>query len=357
MILKSEEVEFMMNRAGAKGTPFLFGVDFELKNGFFIENPLSQQNILFEVEGVGNINNNHLNKIDLKNQHILNLNESITVINKNKNLLKEENGIYSDKKYYFDTFPENQSEYELRFQKVMEELKKGDSYLANLTIKTPVKSSYSMKDIFMLSSSPYKIYIPNFFVCFSPECFVKVMDGKISTFPMKGTIDATIPNAKEIILNDVKEKAEHSTIVDLLRNDLARVADKVTLKRFRYIDELNGSNGSLLQVSSEIEGTLNENYLSNIGTTIFKLLPAGSVSGAPKRATLDIIRKAEQLKRGFYTGVAGYFDGNTLNSFVLIRYIEQESDTLFFRSGGGITAMSDSGKEYREALQKVYLPF
>ena len=257
----------------------------------------------------------------------------------------------------------------------MGSLKRGDSYLANLTIKTPVKTSLTMLDIFMLSSSPYKIYIPNNFVCFSPESFVKIKDGKISTFPMKGTIDATIPNANEIIINDEKEKAEHSTIVDLLRNDLAYVADKVSLKRFRYIERLNGRKGlsgdndlgtksnvdsrrgSLLQVSSEIEGTLDENYLSNIGTIIFKLLPAGSVSGAPKRATLNIIREAEQQKRGFYTGVAGYFDGNFLNSFVLIRFIEQENSSLFFRSGGGITAMSNSDKEYREALQKIYLPF
>lgn len=392
MFLRSEIVESMMNRAGAKRVPFLFGVDFELEKGFFIENPLLQQDILFEVEGIRNIKNSILYEQQKKNQHIHKLDEKVTAINKqasvvNKtsvvNEVKEKKIIHDDYKktfhddykYYFDIFPEHQSVYNCRFNKVMGSLKRGDSYLANLTIKTPVKTSLTMLDIFMLSSSPYKIYIPNNFVCFSPESFVKIKDGKISTFPMKGTIDATIPNANEIIINDEKEKAEHSTIVDLLRNDLAYVADKVSLKRFRYIERLNGRKGlsgdndlgtksnvdsrrgSLLQVSSEIEGTLDENYLSNIGTIIFKLLPAGSVSGAPKRATLNIIREAEQQKRGFYTGVAGYFDGNFLNSFVLIRFIEQENSSLFFRSGGGITAMSNSDKEYREALQKIYLPF
>ncbi len=330
MFFYSEEVESMMNGAGARRVPFLFGVDFELENGFFIENPISQQDILFEVEGIGNINREQINKRKIKDYH---------------------------NNFQLEIFPEEPAKYNQRFQKVMEGLTRGDSYLTNLTIKTPIKSSLSLKEICLLSSSPYKIYIPNKLVCFSPECFVKISDGQISTFPMKGTIDATTPNAKEIILNNDKETAEHNTIVDLLRNDLASVADNVTLKRFRYIDILNGNRGNLLQVSSEIEGSLNGDYLNNIGSIIFKLLPAGSVSGAPKRATLNIICEAEQEKRGFYTGIAGYFDGNSINSFVLIRFIEQENNRLFFRSGGGITAMSDSNMEYSEVLQKVYLPF
>ena len=164
-------------------------------------------------------------------------------------------------------------------------------------------------------------------------------------------------NLVKIILNDDKEKAEHNTIVDLLRNDLSRVAKNVVVKRFRYIDKIKSNRGNLLQISSEIEGDLGDAYLDEIGTIIFKLLPTGSVSGAPKNATLDIIRNAEQQARGYYTGVAGYFDGNSFNSFVLIRFIEQENDRLYFRSGGGITAMSNAEKEYHEMLQKVYLPF
>ena len=199
--------------------------------------------------------------------------------------------------------------------------------------------------------------MPNKFVCFSPECFVKIYDGKISTYPMKGTIEADIKDAEQIILNDDKEKAEHNTIVDLLRNDLSRVANNVVVKKFRYIEKIKSNRGNLLQLSSEIEGDLGCEYLDEIGTIIFKLLPAGSVSGAPKNATLDIIRNAEQQTRGYYTGVAGYFDGTSFNSFVLIRFIEQNNGRLYFRSGGGITAMSSSEKEYREMLQKVYLPF
>jgi len=181
-----------------------------------------------------------------------------------------------------------------------------------------------------------------------------IQQGKVTTYPMKGTIDAAIPNAREIILNDHKERAEHNTIVDLLRNDLSRIATGVRVNRFRYIDELQTSNGPILQVSSEIEGSLPDGYHSQLGSLFFALLPAGSVSGAPKRATLELIRQAEQQPRGYYSGVAGYFDGE---SFVLIRYIEQQEGGLFFRSGGGITANSICRDEYSEALQKVYLPF
>ena len=183
-----------------------------------------------------------------------------------------------------------------------------------------------------------------------------MVDGKIHTFPMKGTIDAAIPNAKEIILNNPKELAEHVTIVDLMRNDLSRVADRVAVRRFRYIEELRTSHKNLLQVSSEIIGQLPQNYLSQVGTILAHLLPAGSVTGAPKARTVQIIREAEKEKRGYYAGVFGYFDGAALESAVMIRFIERDGDKLFYRSGGGITTQSIAIREYQEAIDKIYVP-
>ena len=173
---------------------------------------------------------------------------------------------------------------------------------------------------------------------------------------MKGTIDASVEHAEEAILNDYKEKAEHSTIVDLIRNDLSRIATRVKVNRFRYIDRVETNDGAILQVSSEIEGTLPGDYLENLGTLFFELLPAGSVSGAPKEATVAIIREAEQEPRGFYPGVAGYFDG-TPRLVRADRYIEQTEGGFYFRSGGGITVNSECEKEYAEAVRKIYLPF
>lgn len=81
--------------------------------------------------------------------------------------------------------------------------------------------------------------VKNQFLCFSPESFVEVdKNGKISSFPMKGTINADIENARNIILNDQKEFFEHTTIVDLIRNDLSQIASKVWVERFRFIDEI-----------------------------------------------------------------------------------------------------------------------
>jgi para-aminobenzoate synthetase component 1 len=85
-------------------------------------------------------------------------------------------------------------------------------------------------------------------------------------------------------------------------------------------------------------------------------LPAGSITGAPKAKTVEIIKQTENYTRGFYTGIFGYFDGVNLDSAVMIRFIENENGRLFFKSGGGITSMSEVQKEYEELIQKIYVP-
>jgi para-aminobenzoate synthetase component 1 len=173
---------------------------------------------------------------------------------------------------------------------------------------------------------------------------------------MKGTINASLPDAEQLILSDEKELSEHVTIVDLIRNDLSAVAKSVNVNRFRYIDRIKTNHKDLLQISSEIAGDLPDDYLSHLGSILISLLPAGSVSGAPKRKTIQIIREAEKEKRGFYTGVFGYFDGVKLDSAVMIRFIEQEGEQFYYRSGGGINAQSEAEKEYQEAIDKIYVP-
>ena len=174
---------------------------------------------------------------------------------------------------------------------------------------------------------------------------------------MKGTISANENDAENTILSDYKESAEHFTIVDLIRSDLSRVATNITVDRLRYIDRLKTSKGDILQVSSEISGAILDSYKGRLGDMIFELLPAGSISGAPKQPTVNVIQQAESEPRGFYTGVFGYFDGSELDSAVMIRYIEREEGQMFFRSGGGITINSVCEDEYNEVLAKIYLPF
>ncbi len=134
------------------------------------------------------------------------------------------------------------------------------------------------------------------------------------------------------------------------------VSKDVEVTKYRYLDRIQTHKGELLQVSSEITGRLHADWRSELGEIIVKLLPAGSISGAPKQKTLEIIRDAEQQERGWFTGVFGIFDGRSLDSGVMIRYIEQFGEGLRFRSGGGITGHSDMLKEYNELIDKVYVP-
>lgn len=259
--------------------------------------------------------------------------------------------------------------YKTAFDLVQKNILLGNSFLTNLTCETAIDLSISLLDVFEHSDARYKIYIQDQFVCFSPEIFVKIDEsGKISSFPMKGTIDASIENAEKIILADKKEFYEHTTIVDLIRNDISKVANKVWVEKFRYIDKIQTSdNKELLQVSSQVSGLLSGNWRENLGEIIFSLLPAGSISGAPKDKTLEIITEAEKYtyqlqfgelcyKRGFYTGICGIFDGKTFDSGVMIRFIEKTENGLVYKSGGGITARSVAENEYQEMIQKIYVP-
>ncbi|MBX2967638.1 MAG: aminodeoxychorismate synthase component I [Cyclobacteriaceae bacterium] len=252
--------------------------------------------------------------------------------------------------------PVSFDDYRNRFNKVSYHLGYGDTFLTNLTVKTPIEINYSLRELFTISKAKYKLWFNEQFLVFSPETFVQIRENKIYSFPMKGTIDARIPNAAEIILQDKKEQAEHVTIVDLIRNDISQVAEQVTVSRFRYLEEIKTNNKNLLQVSSEVTGTLPVGFHKSLGDILIKLLPAGSVSGAPKPKTVEVIQKAEGEERGYYTGVVGYFDGTNLDTGVMIRYIEKAGNQYFYRSGGGITTQSQVHSEYEETIDKIYVP-
>lgn len=306
--------------------PFFFLIDFEMKKPVAIPlDRVSQEEILFDFNGLANTP-------------------------------REINGYHRDRVPQLTGRPIELDLYRKKFDQVVHAINYGDSYLANLTIRTKITLDCTPRDVFFSSKAKYRLWYRDEFVVFSPETFVRIEAGKISTFPMKGTIDASLPDAANRILEDVKEMAEHVTIVDLLRNDLSAVADNVKVTRFRYIDEIVAADRRLLQVSSEIVGDLHQGYQSRLGEILVGLLPAGSISGAPKRKTLEVLRSAEEEDRGYYTGIAGVFDGRRLDSGVMIRFIESRAGEFFYRSGGGITAQSLLEKEYDEVIAKVYVP-
>jgi para-aminobenzoate synthetase component 1 len=311
-----------MNEYGRREIPFLFILDFELQKPVVIPLADMPDDILYKLS-------------DVKNYEL--------------------HGTKS-KPLIFNPIPVNYDTYSKAFEGVLKEILLGNSFLLNLTFPTKVESNYTLRSLFDISRAKYKLYFKDQFIVSSPEIFVQIKDGKISTFPMKGTIDAEVPDAENVILADKKETAEHYTIVDLLRNDLSIVAKNVRVNRFRYIEKLTTTSRTLLQVSSEIEGTLPDNYKSKLGDIFAALLPAGSISGAPKKKTVQIIKDHEIDARGYYTGVFGVFDGQNVDSAVMIRFIENTDGNLTYRSGCGITALSDCEAEYKEMIAKVYVP-
>ena len=310
-----------MNEWGAKGKPFVFIIDFDFEKPLIMEWDDSSR-LLWKTSQISNF--------------------------------RPINAFTANLQWSID--PVGFEVYEKAYSTVQEHIRQGDTYLLNLTMPTKVECNLGAEELFHLSKAPYKLWLKDQFICFSPEIFVRIKEGVISSYPMKGTIDANIPDAEQLLLNDEKEVAEHHTIVDLIRNDLSMVAADVKVERLMYLDRIHTNQGDLLQMSSIISGQLPENYQQSIGSIIAQLLPAGSICGAPKAKTVEIIKNNEPYKRGYYTGVFGMFDGRNLDSCVLIRYLEPEGDHLVFKSGGGITFLSDCVSEYNELISKVYVP-
>ncbi len=308
-----------MTDFGQQNVPFLFAIDFEKEKSFIYPlELLDETKILFNIKG----KTNAYDRVE-------------------------------HKPFSFLKVPVAYDDYRLAFEKVLNHINRGDTYLLNLTFPSEITTNLSLKEIFYVANAPYKLFLKNRLVCFSPESFVQIKNGKIFSYPMKGTIDANRVNAEQTLLNDKKELAEHYTIVDLIRNDLSQVSNNVKVDRFRYVEKISTNGHSLLQTSSEISGNLLTN---DLGEIFQKLLPAGSISGAPKQKTVEIIQSVEKTSRGFYTGVFGVFDGEVLDSAVMIRFIAQHGKKLFYHSGGGIVSHSNAQKEYVELIDKIYLP-
>ena len=384
-----QEIIDKINRLASQEEPFLFVINYQGDKAFIHQlSDINPEECLFDFEGRRNFP-------EAKNE---NLKEKIS-----EEISEKENS--SETTWQIE--PPLYDDYERSFNIVKSNIWAGNSYLTNLTCKVPVSCNLSLESIFHRAKGKYKLLLRKKrtqaedkthlkeenieenltpFVCFSPETFVRIKGGRIYSYPMKGTLDASLPNAEKQLMEDRKEAAEHATIVDLIRNDLSRVAEDVRVDKYRYIDVLHTNKGNILQTSSEISGRLPEDYPHHLGEILDAQLPAGSITGAPKDKTMQIIQEAEGYDRGFYTGIMGIYDQGELNSAVMIRFIEEEtspvdfetdgeknfkakegkasegkepkaSRELYFKAGGGITSKSDCRKEYEEVIQKIYLPF
>ena len=389
-----QEIIDKINQLASQDEPFLFVINYQGDKAFIrLLSDINPEECLFDFEGRGNFS--HAWKETLK--------EEIS----EKETWKKETSEKEISETIWQIEPPLYEDYERSFNIVKSNIMAGNSYLTNLTCRVPVSCNLSLEEIFHRAKGKYKLLLRRKktqaedkahlkeenieenltpFVCFSPETFVRIKGGRIYSYPMKGTLDASLPDAEKQLMEDRKEAAEHATIVDLIRNDLSRVAENVRVDKYRYIDVLHTNKGDILQTSSEISGRLPEDYPHHLGEILDAQLPAGSITDAPKDKTMQIIQEAEGYDRGFYTGIMGIYDQGELNSAVMIRFIEEEtspvdfeadgkknfkakegkasegkepkaSRELYFKAGGGITSKSDCQREYEEVIQKIYLPF
>lgn len=389
-----QEIIDKINRLASQDEPFLFVINYQGDKAFIrLLSDIIPEECLFDFEGRGNFS--HVWKETWKEEIL------------KKETWKKETWKEEILETTWQIEPPLYEDYERSFNIVKSNIMAGNSYLTNLTCRVPVSCNLSLEEIFHRAKGKYKLLLRrkrtqaedkaylkeenieenlNPFVCFSPETFVRIKGGRIYSYPMKGTLDASLHDAEKQLMEDRKEAAEHATIVDLIRNDLSRVAEDVRVDKYRYIDVLHTNKGDILQTSSEISGRLPEDYPHHLGEILDAQLPAGSITGAPKDKTMQIIQKAEGYDRGFYTGIMGIYDQGELNSAVMIRFIEEEispvdfeadgeknfkakegkaskgkepkaSRKLYFKAGGGITSKSDCRREYEEVIQKIYLPF
>ena len=319
-----EEARQRMNNLAMQGVPFLFIIDYEGKHAV------------------------------VEPEHEVNANELRYCFNGKGNATQTAYPANKDIEWRIE--PPTEAEYQHGFNIVRNAMLAGNSYLANLTCRIGLRTNLSLPDLYNAAEARYRLWMKDKLVCFSPETFVKIAQGEISSYPMKGTAEDLSPSSAEQLLANEKEAAEHATIVDLIRNDLSMVANDVHVVRYRYVERLNTHRGPLLQTSSEIKGRLMPHLMQRPGDVIFSQLPAGSITGAPKKKTVEIIAEAENYHRDFYTGVMGRWDNGELDSAVMIRFIDQCHGKLFFKAGGGITAKSNWKDEYHEVIEKVYAP-
>ncbi|MCK4809903.1 MAG: aminodeoxychorismate synthase component I [Candidatus Omnitrophica bacterium] len=254
----------------------------------------------------------------------------------------------------------NQAEYLTKIKKIKYYLEQGLSYQVNFTFKIKFDFTGDILDFYLnlRRSQPtsYSALINTGqaqILSLSPELFFKIAGEKIITRPMKGTIPRALTldgdrYARKSIKRNEKIRAENLMIVDLLRNDLGRVSKSVWVPKLFAVEKYQ----TLLQMTSTIEAKLKNNLkLKNIFSSLF---PCGSVTGAPKIKTMEIIKELEKGSRGVYTGAIGYISPYKKAGFnVAIRTIYLKDMKGELGIGGGVLYDSDEKDEYKEALLKA----
>ncbi|MEE1129746.1 MAG: anthranilate synthase component I [Methanobrevibacter sp.] len=246
--------------------------------------------------------------------------------------------------------------------KAKDYIREGDIFQVVLSNRIEAEISGSLFDTYRVlrttNPSPYMFYFSSNdieIVGASPETLVKLDNGKLYTFPLAGTR----PRGKtpeedlkleEELLADEKELAEHNMLVDLGRNDIGRISEIGSVKVDKYMSVERFSH--VMHIGSTVIGTLRQDLDSL--AAIDSILPAGTLSGAPKIRACEIINELENNKRGIYGGAIGYLDlSGNIDTCISIRIAFSRNNKVFIRSGAGIVADSVPNNEFDECLNKA----
>jgi len=241
-------------------------------------------------------------------------------------------------------------------------IKEGDIFQVVLSNRLEADFEGSLLDTYRVlrttNPSPYMFYFGSDdleIAGASPETLVKLQDDKLYTFPLAGTRPRGKTAEEDLLLekellSDEKELAEHNMLVDLGRNDLGKICKFGTVTVEKYMDIERFSH--VMHIGSTVSGTIVED--KNGLDAIHAVLPAGTLSGAPKIRAMQIINELEKNKRGIYGGAIGYLDftGN-MDTCIAIRIAYKKNGKVFIRSGAGIVADSIPQQEYRECENKA----
>lgn len=241
-------------------------------------------------------------------------------------------------------------------------IKEGDIFQVVLSNRLEAEMEGSLLDAYRVlrvsNPSPYMFFFSGGdgeIAGASPETLVKLEQDKLYTFPLAGTRPRgrTEEEDKELekeLLGDEKERAEHNMLVDLGRNDIGKISRVGTVQVEKYMSVERYSH--VMHIGSTVSGIIREN--KDALDAVDAILPAGTLSGAPKLRACEIINELEDNKRGIYGGAVGYiFFTGDLDTGIAIRLAFSKNGKVFIRSGAGIVADSVPEKEYRECIQKA----
>ncbi|NMA64760.1 MAG: anthranilate synthase component I family protein, partial [Clostridiaceae bacterium] len=241
-------------------------------------------------------------------------------------------------------------------------IKKGEIFQAVISRRFETEYKDSLLNAYRVlratNPSPYMVFMQNNdlqLISASPETLVRLQNGVLSTFPIAGTRprgkDSYDDQALEKeLLEDCKELAEHDMLIDLARNDLGKISaySSVRVANYKKVQRYS----KIMHIVSEVEARLMEE--KDALDAIEALLPAGTLSGAPKIRACQIIEKIEKEPRGIYGGAIGYIDltGN-MDVCIAIRMAVKKNNKVYIQAGGGIVADSIPEKEYEETENKA----